>query len=352
MDKRSDLADGEANELPADASYEPDLPLTHDIAGRNISDDSFESYESYPELSEMHLRSRRRRYTWPLTLFVLTCLSTFWAGITDWQPHAHTAAITSPILLKHLIYAHGLQGLIYMGCVLAILGAHEMGHYVATLRHRVPASLPFFIPFPLAPIGTMGAVIGMDGRLANRKQIFDIGIAGPLAGLVVAIPIMAYGVSQLTLGTEPLRNFHGEIYDCPLLVRWMIEYFHPDAAPVRNVTNRFLNPYFMAGWVGFLITGLNMLPVSQLDGGHVIYSLFGRRAHWVARAFILFAITFIVFADATIWIPMTLLVILMGTDHPPTADDRVRLGTFRTVLGIGSLVIPWLCFPIHGLIIR
>jgi membrane-associated protease RseP (regulator of RpoE activity) len=105
-----------------------------------------------------------------------------------------------------------------------------------------------------------------------------------------------------------------------------------------------LNPYFMAGWVGFLITGLNMLPVSQLDGGHVIYTLFGKRAHWIARGFMLLAIGFIIYNQAWMWSLMVVLVLLIGTDHPPTRDDTVRLGWFRTVLGCLSLSIPLLCF--------
>jgi membrane-associated protease RseP (regulator of RpoE activity) len=106
----------------------------------------------------------------------------------------------------------------------------------------------------------------------------------------------------------------------------------------------------MAGWVGLLITGLNMLPVSQLDGGHVIYALFRRRAHWVARGFILFALAYIVLFDKMIWAPMAIIVVLIGTDHPPTADDQVRLGGFRQLLGYLSLLIPLLCFPIDGVI--
>ena len=102
----------------------------------------------------------------------------------------------------------------------------------------------------------------------------------------------------------------------------------------------------MAGWVGLLITGLNMLPVSQLDGGHVIYTLFGRRAHWIARGFMLAALgLFILFPPARTWLVMWFLVLLIGVDHPPTRDDTVKLGWFRTLLGVASLSIPLLCFP-------
>jgi membrane-associated protease RseP (regulator of RpoE activity) len=106
-----------------------------------------------------------------------------------------------------------------------------------------------------------------------------------------------------------------------------------------------LNPLLMAGWVGLTVTGLNMLPVSQLDGGHVIYTLFGRKAHWIARGFILFAIGYMLYSWNPSLILMIALILLIGTDHPPTRDDSVRLGWFRTALGWLSLAIPVLCFP-------
>ena len=105
------------------------------------------------------------------------------------------------------------------------------------------------------------------------------------------------------------------------------------------------NGWFVAGWVGFLITGLNMMPISQLDGGHVIYALIGRKAHWVARGVVVLGIAFMVYFWAPTLILMTVLLLIVGTDHPPTSNDRARLGAFRTVLGWTSLVIPILCFP-------
>jgi membrane-associated protease RseP (regulator of RpoE activity) len=247
--------------------------------------------------------------------------------------------------LRATIYSGWRQGLLYMACVLAILLAHEMGHFVMTLVYRVRASLPFFIPLPISPIGTMGAVIAMDARQADRRQIFDIGLAGPLAGLVVAIPIMWIGVQKFDFapgGPVALQ--------APLAMRLAIDHVHPgkyeaaDGFPLDRA-----NPWFMAGWVGLLVTGLNMLPVSQLDGGHVIYALFGRKAHWVARGFMAItfaymAITVFWFRSPPTWILMAILVMFIGTDHPPTSDDSVPLGWFRTALGLASLSIPVFCF--------
>lgn len=248
---------------------------------------------------------------------------------------------------RRTLYVHWQDGLIYMGCLLGILLAHEMGHFLATVRYRIPASLPFFLPIPITPIGTLGAVIGMDGRRADRKEMYDIGIAGPLAGLVIAIPIMWIGVAGLDLTTE---GGGGLAFDCPLLAQGMLRAVEPPGwEPGKLVWLNQLNPYFMAGWVGLLITGLNMLPISQLDGGHVIYTLFGKAAHWVARIFLLMAIAYMVLADVYMWSLMVLIVMFIGADHPPTRDDTVPLGWFRRLLGYTSLSIPLLCFPLQGI---
>lgn len=192
----------------------------------------------------------------------------------------------------------------------------------------------------------MGAVIGMAGYRADRRQIFDIGIAGPLAGLAVAIPILILGVHDLNVSAPQ----HGELMlDCPWLMRIFFRILKPEFNADQIWLSQ-LNPYLMAAWVGLLITGLNMMPISQLDGGHVIYALFLQRGHWIARAFLMAAIAYVVLAEAYIWSLMLVLVTLMGADHPPTANDHIGLGWVRTALGYASLAIPFLCFPPRGLI--
>ena len=304
-------------------------------------------------LTDEDLRSpRQRRVMLPVVLFIVTCLSTFFAGASGWLPDIVIGRIWNSgnlMPLRMMIVRGWDNGLIYMTCVLAILLTHEMGHFIATIRYRIAASLPYFIPFPFTPFGTMGAVIGMDGLKANRKQLFDIGLAGPLAGLVVAVPVLWIGIMKLDLSV----NGHGAMaFHCPLLARWLMAFLNPAGyAGQKEIWMSQINPYFMAGWVGLLITGLNMMPVSQLDGGHVIYTLFGRRAHWIARGFLLLAIVFIVFGEAHHWILMVMLVMFIGTDHPPTSNDRMLLGRFRSLLGWTSLAIPVLCFPPHVLTI-
>lgn len=307
-----------------------------------------------------------RRWVWlPLILFLLTCFSTFWAGATDFLPQMFIGQ--DMMLTRMVVISNWQKGVVYMVCVLAILLSHEMGHFLATVRYRIAASFPYFLPLPFSPLGTMGAVISMDGLSADRRQMFDIGIAGPLAGLVIALPVMWYGAATLDLTKfEPARieSEPGFGYDMPVLAKAMVYYAQPkgyvledsaDGSPryknIDTLPTRYINPFFMAGWVGLLITGLNMLPISQLDGGHVIYALFGRGAHIIARVFLFVAIFFVIcyFEQAVIWTLMLILVTLIGTDHPPTRDDRVPLGRLRTLIGYASLSIPFLCFPPFGL---
>lgn len=307
---------------------------------------------SYP--AALPRRRRPRRRALPIILFLATCCSTFLVGACAWLP-AHYLLESwhegSFMPLRRVLVSHWQDGLLYMGCVLAILLTHEMGHFLATLRYRIPASLPYFLPLPIiSPIGTLGAVIGMEGSRANRREIFDIGIAGPLAGLVVAIPVMWIGVAKLDFTRPEYGVFQ---LDAPLLVRFMLDYLQPAGYTAgQRILHGHLNPYFMAGWVGLLVTGLNMMPVSQLDGGHVLYTLLGRRAHWVARGCIVLAIAYSFYAWTPVFVLMVVLIMLVGPDHPPTRDDSVPLGWFRTVLGVVSaLAIPVLCFAPRMLII-
>lgn len=272
----------------------------------------------------------RHRLFWPAALFIATCVSTFVAGShlnMRWAPDGQ-------LLIK---CAPG-PGLVYMVSVMSVLLAHEMGHFLQALRYGVPASLPFFIPMPISPIGTMGAVIGMAGSEADRKQMFDIGISGPLAGLILAAPMVVIGILQAGYVVNPPV---GELYfGDPLIVKWLVKWLRTDLPPGAIIT---MTPLLHAGWVGLLITGLNMMPVSQLDGGHVAYSLFGKKAHILARAVLFAAVAFVVFQEEYGWMVMILLVMLIGPDHPPTRNDRVALGPVRVALGLVSLLIPIFC---------
>jgi membrane-associated protease RseP (regulator of RpoE activity) len=263
-------------------------------------------------------------------LFILTCLTTFAAGVAGWQPEL----LGVDDQIGRQLAEHWQRGLVYMGAVMAVLGAHEAGHFIAARIHRIHATLPYFIPVPVLLTGTMGAVIGMEGSRANRRQLFDIALAGPLAGLLVAVPVLAAGL----LTGEPARH---SPFALPPLARGILGLVRPDVASDATVVP---NALFMAGWVGLLVTGLNMIPISQLDGGHVSHAIFGRRGDWIARGVLIAAIAAIVVFGRTNWIAMVVIVTLLGTDHPPIRHDGRPLGLGRTMLGLLSFLIPILTF--------
>lgn len=283
----------------------------------------------------------RRRYLFTLFMFLLTCASTFWAGAArEWS-----ATILQGLdVMKQVLAPDWWQdGLVYMGCVMATLLAHEMGHFVMTVRYRIPATLPLFLPLPITPVGTMGAVIAMHGSAANRKQIFDIGIAGPLAGLVVCLPVVIVGILTANVVSETLLRQppNQVIFHDPLLVEWLTKLLRPDLAPGQVLA---MTPLRLAGWFGLIITGLNMMPISQLDGGHVTYTLFGKRSYVISAVLVISAIGYVVLTNTLPWVVMLVLVLMMGIFHPPTADDSVPIGRFRYILGLLSLALPILCF--------
>ncbi|MFM9057831.1 MAG: site-2 protease family protein, partial [Planctomycetaceae bacterium] len=231
------------------------------------------------------------------------------------------------------IAAHWGRGIVYMAAVLAVLSAHEAGHWVAARIHGIGSTLPFFIPMPLLLTGTLGAVIGMEGSRANRRQLFDIAIAGPVAGLVVALPLLAAGL--LVGGPADTNPFA-----LPPVARWIRDAVRPDLGVAAVAPNAL----FMAGWVGLLVTGLNMVPLSQLDGGHLCRAVFGTRGDWVARGVLLAAMAAIVVWGKYDWLVMVVAVTLIGADHPPIREDGRPLGAVRTVLGLLAFLIPVVTF--------
>jgi membrane-associated protease RseP (regulator of RpoE activity) len=260
-------------------------------------------------------------------LYAFTAATTFAAGVVGWQPML--LGFDDDVLAQ--LPTGWLRGLLYMVAVMAVLTAHEAGHFIAARWHRNPATLPFFLPVPILLTGTLGAVIGMEGSRANRRQLFDIAIAGPIAGLVVALPVMAAG---MFVGSPA----EASPFALSPLARGMLAIVRPDATAIEP------NALFMAGWVGLLVTGLNMVPVSQLDGGHVSYAIFGGRSKWIARSVLAAAVAGIALYGLYNWIAMVVIVMLMGTDHPPIRDDGRPLGLVRTAAGLLALLIPIVTF--------
>lgn len=301
------------------------------------------------ENPQIEADEHRRRIALPIVLFIATCLSTFFVACCQWSPDRVMVVSFSEIeadltLVRRMIIANWVQGLTFTTCLMSILFAHEMGHFVGTIIYKIPASLPFFLPFPFSPLGTFGAVITMQPGRANRKEIFDVGIGGPLAGLVVAIPILLIGVSQLDLTSNPSTGFG---FESPIVVRWLMQWYEVKGAAEQEyvVWCNQLNPFFMAAWFGLIMTAINMFPIGQLDGGHTTYALFGKVAHWIARGMLVLAIAFITYMQTPTLAVMVGLLLLVGPDHPETTDDTVELGWTRKIIGYSSLTIPILCFP-------
>ena len=270
---------------------------------------------------------RRPRRVLPLVLFIATGLSTFLTGgemfgIEQVAKNPPQFAIDFPKFL--------MGGLKYSIALMTILGAHEMGHFLQARRYGVPASWPWFIPMPFSPLGTMGAVIVQSSGYADRKQMFDIGITGPLAGLIIAIPVTIWGLQDSRI--ENIEAFGGGMtFGNPPLLQWLAEWHF--GRPLLPNEDIMLTPLLHAGWVGILITALNLIPIGQLDGGHILYGLIRRRAHTVAVFLLWSAVIWTISTGNWNYSAMIFLMLMMGARHPPTRDDSVPLGSFRTVLG-------------------
>jgi membrane-associated protease RseP (regulator of RpoE activity) len=281
-------------------------------------------------LPRRSVRSNRRV---ALVLFLATCASVFLAGLVPGggllQAVGELQAAWQRGIFWPVWQVMARDGALYFFAVMTILIAHEMGHFLQAKRYRVPATVPYFIPFPITPFGTMGAVIIQGAGVANRKSLFDIAISGPLAGLVFALPITAIGVQQADfIRVEPGQV--GAIFNDPLVLQWMSRWIH---GPMPEHHELHLNALLFAGWVGIFITALNLMPIGQLDGGHILYTLIGRRAHRVALGLLAAAITFMFWTQQVGYALMVVLLFVAGPRHPPTANDNMPLGAGRIALG-------------------
>jgi membrane-associated protease RseP (regulator of RpoE activity) len=241
--------------------------------------------------------------------------------------------------------------------LLGILMAHEMGHYVACRRYGVNATLPFFIPAPWIPvgagvmwvplsfIGTFGALIRIKSPFPDRKALFDVGIAGPLAGFLVALPVLVLGLFEARVvpaGADTGGIGLGE----PLLFQWAAEWLRADVPEGMALS---LGPLGLAAWFGLLVTALNLMPVGQLDGGHVAYALLRRRALPLSRLVSVMALGLVWLRP--LWLVWTVLLLLLGRRHPPTLDDSRPVGSGRVAVGLLGLAIFAICFTPNPILI-
>lgn len=236
--------------------------------------------------------------------------------------------------------------------LLSILLAHEMGHYVLSRRNGVAASLPYFIPLPIPDflgnvLGTMGAVIRMKGAIPNRRVMLDIGAAGPLIGLIVALPVLVLGLSLSHV--EPLPLDQAYSMEGNSLLYLLIKYLMFGRWLPSNGVDVFIHPVAFAGWAGLLVTSLNLIPAGQLDGGHVLYSLLGDRAQAFRWPIILglAALGLFVWSGWFLWAG---LIFFFGGGHPPPLDDLTQLDARRKVLAVLVLAVLVLTFTPQPLI--
>jgi Zn-dependent protease len=301
-----------------------------------------------------------------LLLFVLTGISVIFAG--TFFRYAGPLSTNLDEVLPYLIPAL-LDGSAFAVCLLAILLAHEFGHYLAARYHRSAVTLPYFIPFPLSPFGTMGAFIQLKEPPRNKRILLDIGLAGPLAGLVIAIPVLLIGLYLSDLGNLPLPSRLGQSFQLegnsifyliskyvifghwlpepvsynglnPILY-WLRYFFTGRPVPFGG-EDVLLHPIAYAGWSGLLVTALNLIPAGQLDGGHALYVLLGKRVRAILP-FILIALIALGFVWSGWWL-WAFIIYLLGRVYAEPLDQITPLDGQRKALAVFGLLLFFLLF--------
>lgn len=277
-------------------------------------------------------------------LWVHAALLLLTIGTTTVAGALHYASFISEFSQRPVTFDLRLvvQGFWYSGTLLGILGAHEMGHYLLCRRYNVDATLPYFLPMPFLLTGTLGAVIKIREAFPTRKILFDIGVAGPIAGFVVLVPALFYGMTLSNVVPAPTNGtvlFLGE----PLLFKLATWTFFGTIQDGYTVN---IHPMVFAAWFGLLATALNLLPFGQLDGGHITYATLGRWSTPISVATVATAIamTFI----SVSWLMMTLMMLVMlfmlGPRHPRVIYEYEPLGAGRNLIAIFALIMFILCF--------
>ena len=270
-------------------------------------------------------------WPWNLAGFVATLVSTLWAG-AYLEGAAWDFFFREPARLA--------AGIPFATSLMAILAAHEFGHYVAARRYGLHVTLPFFIPMPvLSPIGTLGAVIKMKTPIYTRRMLLDVGAAGPIAGMVVAIPVSIWGVVHSPVMPLEEAAFGIRLGE-PLLFQAVVWAFGPTIPAGHDL---FLDSVAFAGWIGLFVTALNLLPIGQLDGGHVLYALLGRGQHWIA--YLSFGALLVMgwwWPGWYVWALLVLVVIKIR--HPPVLDPYLALDPRRRAVGWLSVALFAGCF--------
>lgn len=292
-----------------------------------------------------------------IILFILTVFSVMLSGAQPQGPIPNDFWGQLIVLGKSIF-----TGWPFAVSLLGILLAHELGHYFMSRYHKTPASLPYFIPFPLSPLGTMGAAIIMRSIPKNKRVLFDIGVAGPIAGLMVAIPVLFLGLSLSELSTiDPNPNgflegnsliylfakyiVFGQLLPAPVepqgILYWLQYFFTGRPIPFGGL-DVFIHPVAFAGWAGILVTALNLIPAGTLDGGHVVYSLFGDKARKAFPFIVVILIGLGFFWDG--WWLWAVLLFWLGRVNAQPLDQITRLDPTRRLVAYGMIFIFLLVF--------
>jgi membrane-associated protease RseP (regulator of RpoE activity) len=278
-----------------------------------------------------------------------------WLGYLVYVPAYYFLSVRE-LLRQALTHTEFIaQGATFAAALLAILLAHEAGHYVACRRYGVNATLPFFIPAPpLFLAGTFGAFIKIKSPIPTRRALFDIGVAGPLAGFIVIIPVAVLAILTAQPAPPVVESAApGTLitFNDPPLMRL---FAHALGVHLTNITP---NPFYFAAWIGLLVTSLNLLPVGQLDGGHAVFALFGKRTHaWIGRAgFVSMALLAVL---GWYWhnspggfLYAILLLVMLRVPHPRAEDEFTPLGRARMLVALLTLMVFLLCFVLFPITI-
>ena len=226
------------------------------------------------------------------------------------------------------------NGIAFSGTLLLILGTHELGHYFAARRWFMRVSLPYFIPVPFA-LGTMGAFIRLRSPIPNRRVLLDVGASGPLAGFAVAVPAVIVGIYNSRV-LPPMDLQGGIALGEPLVFSFLAKLILGVSSSDYTI---LLHPIALAGWLGLFVTALNLLPMGQLDGGHILYALLGRKQHVITLATV--AVLVLLASFWLGWLVWVVIPFILGFRHPPSLDDDLPLDPRRKVLG-------WICMGVFA----
>lgn len=288
-----------------------------------------------------------------VVLLLLTIISTWFVGIQYAageqlsQLLPRNADFLDLLRVSFTTPSLWLAGLPYVLTLLGILGVHEMGHYVAGRLHKASVTLPFFIPMPIG-LGTMGAVIRLKSPIKNRRQLFDIGVAGPLAGLAIAVPLLIVGL--MTSPVEFIGRPVPGAQEGNSILYALLKFAVKGQWLPGNGYDVIVNAIAFPAWFGLLVTMINLLPIGQLDGGHVTYALFGRR-QWNIATLAVFGLVglglyLMVAANQlfNVWLLWAFMAQVFGLRHPPPLDDITPLDRKRRLIGYAVIVIFILIF--------